>query len=763
MSANDLLNLLFQSLFVLLGFLTTLDFLRYRDKTRRDIALMFGLFALIFVFQFINRLAGTTNPLLAIIGGTAFVSQPYLLLRLVQYFRPVPVTLMRVARIGMYLFWIVLILVGLLDVTSPPVVGLTLLLYFIGIDGYAMISFVRGAVASSGVVRQRLRFAAAGSGLLALALFLVAIPVLLPALRELIEALVVVVLIVAGLSYYISFAPPRWLRRTWQFDELRKFLLDNSSKPANERLNVGDSLGEICKTASRAVGGKFAAVIQWDEADSQWKLLYSNAPTTLVFEKRGTEGVIEQVWKERKSRALQNSKRIRIGELQLMEKAEANTLLIAPIATAEHDWGLVLVFIASEPLFLEDDLELVTLLAQQGANFLENSSLIEQLNRNSELLEKRVEERTGELRQSQAAYRRMIETAQEGIWITDNQYKTAFVNAKMAEILGCSVEEMLATEPVAFLDEEGKALAAQKRNERRGGIAEQYEMKFSRKDGVEIWALISSTPQFDDAGNYTGALAMVADITGRKQAEQALLTLNAELEQRVIERTAQYQAVNRELEAFSYSVSHDLRAPLRTLDGFSQALLEDYGEIIDEQGKHFLQRIRSGSQRMGQLIDALLQLSRLSRAEVQFEAVNLSEMVQAIKADLAEQFPERKVEFVIEEDVIVKGDERLLRVAMVNLLNNASKFSSKQPNARVEFGHTIEDGRSAYYVRDNGVGFDMAYADKLFGAFQRLHGMNEFEGTGIGLATVERIFHRHGGRVWANAAVNQGATFYFTL
>jgi signal transduction histidine kinase len=227
------------------------------------------------------------------------------------------------------------------------------------------------------------------------------------------------------------------------------------------------------------------------------------------------------------------------------------------------------------------------------------------------------------------------------------------------------------------------------------------------------------------------------------------------------------EATNRELEAFSYSVSHDLRAPLRSIDGFSQILLEDYADELDEDGKDYLSRVRAATQRMGRLIDDLLGLSRVTRGTMNRERVNLSALAEEVAEDLREARPERTVEFSAQEGLEVWGDSRLLRVALENLIGNAWKFTEKEPEARVEFGVDEELSRKGrvpvYYVRDNGAGFEMAYADKLFGAFQRLHGSDEFEGTGIGLATVQRIVHRHGGRVWAEGEVGRGATFYFTL
>jgi light-regulated signal transduction histidine kinase (bacteriophytochrome) len=251
-----------------------------------------------------------------------------------------------------------------------------------------------------------------------------------------------------------------------------------------------------------------------------------------------------------------------------------------------------------------------------------------------------------------------------------------------------------------------------------------------------------------------------AEVIERQQAEQRALELNQGLRQAIID----LKAVNKELEAFSYSVSHDLRAPLRSIDGFSQALLEDYLEQLDTFGQEYLRRIRSATQRMGQLIDDMLTLARVTRSSLQKEPVDLSQMADDIRTNLPQADRERRVEFEIQPDLVAQGDVRLLRVVLENLLNNAWKFTSGHEQARIEFGAIAsENGIPTYFVRDDGVGFDMAFIDKLFKPFQRLHAMHEFPGNGIGLATVQRIIHRHGGRVWAEAALGRGAAFYFTL
>jgi light-regulated signal transduction histidine kinase (bacteriophytochrome) len=249
------------------------------------------------------------------------------------------------------------------------------------------------------------------------------------------------------------------------------------------------------------------------------------------------------------------------------------------------------------------------------------------------------------------------------------------------------------------------------------------------------------------------------DISVGQQRDTQIKDLVQELRQ----RARDLEAVNKELEAFSWSVSHNLRAPLRSIEGFSRALMEDHAERLNEEARDYLQRVCSGALRMGQLIDDLLRLSRVTRSEIRLTTVDLSALAHSVLAELARSQPERQVEYVVEPGLVVNADAQLLRIVMENLLGNAWKFTSKQARAKIEVGRAPWQGQLMYFVRDNGAGFDMAYADKLFGAFQRLHPAYEFEGTGVGLATVQRILHRHGGRISAEGAVGQGATFYFTL
>ncbi len=367
------------------------------------------------------------------------------------------------------------------------------------------------------------------------------------------------------------------------------------------------------------------------------------------------------------------------------------------------------------------------------------------------------------LRRSERNYRRIIDTANEGIWMVDSESKTVSVNARMASMLGYEPKEMTGLPVTAFLYEEDAPGFLASAEQLRSGFSLHLERRLRHKDGRALYTIISATPSFDDAQRCQGAFAMFTDITERKQAEAEILRLNRELEERVAQRTAALEVANREMEAFSYSVSHDLRAPLRAISGFASALEQDCGSALDDEGKRYLGLICQGASRMAHLIDDLLDLSRSSKGELAIQTVDMNALAQQVYDELQAAVPERNIQFILGDLPPSPGDPALIRQVLTNLLSNAIKYTSRKPEAVIEVTGKTGQDVNTYSVKDNGAGFDMKFSSKLFGVFQRLHTYEEFEGNGIGLAIVKRIVERHGGSLWAEGEVEKGAEFSFTL
>jgi len=372
--------------------------------------------------------------------------------------------------------------------------------------------------------------------------------------------------------------------------------------------------------------------------------------------------------------------------------------------------------------------------------------------------------KTKELQASEKKYRTLFNESMDGICLADaetglivdcNEALAALVCRERTELIG---QPQAILHPPQDIQEGFSTTFRQHLLNKHGQVLEtQVITRTGDTRDVEIKANVVVL------GGRKLLQGVFHDISEHKKAEEAKRKLNEELEQLVRERTMQLEATNKELEAFAYSISHDLRAPIRSIEGFSQILLEDYQDKLDDTAKSYLDRVRKATQHMENLIEGLQKLSLVTRSELLYRSVDLSTMVRKIFEKLQQDNPDRTVDVIIQEGIFASGDSSLLQDALENLVHNAWKFTSREARPRIEFGTIVKEGKTVCFIKDNGVGFDMVYANKLFGAFQRLHSSREFPGTGIGLATVQRIINRHGGRIWAEAEVEKGATFYFTL
>jgi PAS domain S-box-containing protein len=390
------------------------------------------------------------------------------------------------------------------------------------------------------------------------------------------------------------------------------------------------------------------------------------------------------------------------------------------------------------------------------------------------------------MQDSELRLRIFLDSTSDMVFLKDDNYRHLIVNRSLCKFYGKTEAEIIGKTDFDLMN--GKE-AAQCSETDKQALISTARVVTEEVVGDRYYETIKFPVELP--GGNKGIGGYIRDITDRKSKEDEIRRLNVELETRVAERTSdlnnsqlallnmvddlnesvkntdlinrKLEETNKELNAFSYSVSHDLRAPLRSIDGFSMALLEDYQGKLDDTGRNYLNKIRAAAQHMGLLIEDILKLSRISHVEFRRESIDLSKTVQSIAETLQQSNPDKDMKITIQEGIVINGDLNTMQIALTNLLDNAWKFTGKQKQPSIEFGMTLQEGQKVFFIRDNGAGFDMAYTGKLFGAFQRLHSADEFPGTGIGLATVKRIITRHGGRIWAEGEVGKGAVFYFTL
>lgn len=775
MTVNQLLVLITRVTFILIALITLIDYFRLRRKGYLDVVLMFGSMAVIVTFQFLADRLTSEPEWFGKVPSLLLVAHPYLLLRLVGHLRRIP---RRMYAFGVGGTLASMLLVAFLPSPLPAPVAVLIVIYFVIVEIYASVALVRGALTTSGVTHWRLLFAALGSVFIALVIVIAGINAVFPDAARFLSPLSQFMGVLSVVSYFIGFATPAWLLRTWQFNELHQYLQGGGGDSLQEPFEA--SLLRLCESSARAVGGLEAAVAVFDEGQGKYRIAVSTGGPGNSYIPGGSD--IEESLRGQRARL------INIGADQdggqVFSRQGGSAVLSVPVQNREKTWGYLLVMLWHQPLFPDDDLALLKLYAEQTAIRLGYIDLLEKQRLYSLDLEKRVAERTDQLQQAVKDLESEISARkQTAMTLVILQQRLQFLlSATPAIIYSAQPGEELRTtfisdnvfpqlgfEPEKFLDDPGfwfeqvhpeeRDMIAKGLGQLSGRDSYIYEYRFRNREGEYRWMMDEGRIVRDADGNPVEIVGYWIDITERKEVEESVKQLNAELQKSAHE----LHATNKELESFAYSVSHDLRAPLRAIDGFSQILLNQYTSALSEEAQNYFQRIIKNTKQMGELIDELLSFSRLGRQAMKITRVQPEEIVKSALARLEYEIDSREIDIILGELPACRADASLLTQVFINLISNAIKFTRTRERACIEIGATQQGAENVYFVKDNGVGFSMEYAGKLFGVFQRLHRSEDYEGTGVGLANVQRIIHRHGGRVWAEGVENEGATFYFSI
>jgi PAS domain S-box-containing protein len=717
-------------LLLLTAVLTAADWIRQRGRVRLQISLLFATLAAAILVGLLSDLGVATGRPGSLLAQTGLLAHPLILLWLVTDLHPVGKRPLVAATAA---FLVLSLILGLSASSAPPLLTVLAVVYFVGVESVAAYLIIRLARNRQGVLRRRMVLVGLGSGLLAAAILTLGVGLLPDARLAWAQEAPTVLATASAACYYLGFVPPRWLRRAWLLAELERFLAVLSRlQPTGEARQMGQALQSAATRVVGAAGNHVGCHLP----ETSTLAFVGDIELTLEPEliQRLMAGASDHI------PDLAQSK---ISLLDLDPPAGTYSAFLVPLHAGDTFWGALILFPGGRTLFPQDDLALLDLMARQIRLQLGYGALLEQERQLAQALRQQ-----NDLLTRNALY---LAQMRDPVWILDNNDVTVEINPAFEALFGYTRDEAVGMPIDQFFDGPNLAIIHTEFAKRARGESTTYEVEVLTKTGVPLPVIITGSPIIEQ-GRVIGKIGVVKDIRAQKEFE-------AELRQ----TANRLEAVNKELETFSYSVSHDLRSPLRAIDGFSRILIEEHGRDLSAEAQGYLDRIRGNAQRMGEMIGHLLSFSRLGRQAIDEQVVDLNQVVTEALEEVRSEWQGTEPGVRVHPLPVCRGDQQLLRRVFANLISNAAKFSREADEPQIEIGADTKNGSTVYYVRDNGVGFDMAYADKLFGVFQRLHRQEDYEGTGVGLATVQRIIHQHGGRIWPEAEAGRGATFFFTL